>query len=245
MGLPLQTFETINLPALNRRTNWEKRNDRKFVAHVSVLDSLLQCLSAEYLLLENEGQRLWHYTTEYWDTTDQNMFYQHQRNKAHRYKIRKRRYGSEDGFWLEVKEKTPDGRTLKHRLFNPAPAEAETFIQNNSPYNQSELKPALFVDYERLTFLHKTLPLKITVDINLTAGNGITTNAFTDLMILEFKSEKKEFDYATRTIKARGLKPCSVSKYCIGMATLHPELKQNAFKPTLLQIKKISTHGNS
>lgn len=244
MGLPLQTFETVNLPALNQRTNWEKRNDRKFVAHVSVLDSLLQSLSAEYLLLENDGHRLWHYTTEYWDTPDRNMFYQHQRDKEHRYKIRKRRYGSEDGFWLEVKEKTPGGRTLKHRLFNPAPGETETFIHDNSPYTQNELNPALFVDYERMTFLHKTLPQKITVDINLTAGNGSTSIAFNDLMILEFKSEKKEVAFAARIMKSQGLKPCSVSKYCIGMAILHPELKQNAFKPTLLQIKKISTHGN-
>ncbi|MEK0420620.1 MAG: hypothetical protein RLZZ161_471 [Bacteroidota bacterium] len=245
MGLPLQTFETLNLQVLNLRTDWEKRNDSKFLAHVSALDAVLQSLSEEYLLLENQGSRVWHYTTEYWDTPDRNMFYEHHRDRAHRYKIRRRRYGQEDGFWLEVKEKTPDGRTLKHRLFNPAPAESEKFILTNSPYISSELSPALSVDYDRLTFLHKTQPLKITVDTNLKANNGSTSVSFTDLMILEIKSEKIQGASAAGLLKSFGLKPCSVSKYCIGMATLHPELKQNAFKPLLMQIKKISTYGNS
>jgi hypothetical protein len=245
MGFPLQTFETLNLQALNQRTAWEKRNDSKFVAHDSVMDAILQRLSEDYCILENEGNRVWHYTTEYWDTVDRNMFYEHHRDRAHRYKVRKRRYGSENGFWLEVKEKTPDGRTLKHRLFNPSPDESAVFIDSKSPYTHSALNQALFVDYERMTFLHKSLPLKITLDLNLMANNGSADVSFSNLMILEFKSEKQQAASAAGLMKPLGLKPCSLSKYCIGMATLHPELKQNAFKPTLTQIQKITAHGNS
>lgn len=244
MGFPLQTFETLNLQALNQRTAWEKRNDSKFVAHDSVMDAILQRLSEDYCILENEGNRVWHYTTEYWDTVDRNMFYEHHRDRAHRYKVRKRKYGSENGFWLEVKEKTPDGRTLKHRLFNPSPDESAVFIDSKSPYTHSALYQALFVDYERMTFLHKSLPLKITLDMNLRANNGSADVSFSNLMILEFKSEKQQVATAAGLMKPLGLKPCSLSKYCIGMATLHPELKQNAFKPTLTQILKITAHGN-
>jgi hypothetical protein len=244
MGFPLQTFETLNLQALNQRTAWEKRNDSKFVAHDSVMDAILQRLSEDYCIMENEGNRVWHYTTEYWDTVDRNMFYEHHRDRAHRYKVRKRRYGSENGFWLEVKEKTPDGRTLKHRLFNPSPDESAVFIDSKSPYTHSALNQALFVDYERMTFLHKSLPLKITLDLNLMANNGSADVSFSNLMILEFKSEKQQAASAAGLMKPLGLKPCSLSKYCIGMATLHPELKQNAFKPTLTQILKITAHGN-
>lgn len=245
MGFPLQTFKSLNLQALNQRTAWEKRNDSKFVAHISVMDALLQRLSEDYCILENQGNRVWNYTTEYWDTADRIMFYEHHRDRAHRYKVRKRKYGSENGYWLEVKEKTPDGRTLKHRLFNPSPDESAVFIDSNSPYVHSTLNQALFVNYDRMTFLHKSLPLKITVDKNLSVNNGIADVSFTNLMILEFKSEKRQAISAAGLIKPFGLRPCRLSKYCIGMATLHPELKQNGFKPILSQIKKITSHGNS
>lgn len=245
MGFSLQTFEPLNLQALNHRTDWEKRNDSKFVAHVSVMDALLHSLNEDYFILENEGNRVWNYITEYWDTLDRNMFYEHHRDRAHRYKVRKRQYGSENGFWLEVKEKTPDGRTVKHRLFNPSPDELAVFIDTKSPYSHGNLNQALFMDYDRMTFLHKSLPLKITLDINLKANNGVDSIAFRDLIILELKSEKQQAAPAAGFIKPLGLRPCSISKYCIGMATLHPELKQNAFKPTLLQIQKITSYGNS
>ena len=103
----------------------------------------------------------------------------------------------------------------------------------------------LMVAYDRLTFLHKQLPLKVTVDMKLKATDNISNVAFSELLIVECKSENRELTSLTRGLKLLGLKPCSLSKYCISMATLHPELKQNAFKPTLTQIQKITAHGNS
>jgi len=103
------------------------------VGHVSEMNTLLETLSAEYLILENEGSRVIRYMTEYLDTSDRIMFYDHQSGNEHRYKIRKRRYENENGFWMEVKEKIK-GETYKYRTFNPTPDEMNTFIQTNSPY---------------------------------------------------------------------------------------------------------------
>jgi hypothetical protein len=202
-------------------------------------------LCGEFLLLENEGNKAMTYSTEYLDTADCNMFYEHQRDRAHRYKIRRRKYGNDSDVWFEVKEKLADGRTIKHRLLNPTQDEKNQLIHDYSPYNTNELKPMLMVAYDRLTFLHKQLPLKVTVDMKLKATDNISNVAFSELLIVECKSENRELTSLTRGLKLLGLKPCSLSKYCISMATLHPELKQNAFKPTLLHINKVTANGYS
>lgn len=237
----LNRFETIDLPTLNHRVNWTKRHDKKYVAHDSNLDSFIECLSSEYMILEHDGSPVMRYTTEYLDTIDRNMFTRHQSGKSHRYKIRKRRYNNESGFWMEVKEKI-DGQTYKHRIFNPQHSEVQTFIDSKSSYKERELSTSLFVYYERMTFIHKTMPLKITIDTNLKAGNGTEWIPFDNLMILELKSDIKKPTHAINMIESMGFKSCCISKYCTGMVTVYPEMKKHVVKhkPTLKIIKKIS-----
>jgi len=100
----------------------------------------------------------------------------------------------------------------------------------------------LFVYYERMTFIHKTLPLKITIDKNMKVRNGNIWTPFDNLVILELKSEKSTPACTLNMIKSKGFKSCGISKYCIGMVTLYPEVKQTAskHKSILLDIKKIS-----
>ena len=241
--LSLKKFETTDIKSLTQKTVWEERIEIKYIANDSAMESLLQKLSAEYLLLEHNGKCVSHYTTEYLDTADRSIFYgnRNQNNKP-RYKIRKRYYNNEDHFWLEVKEKK-NGKLRKYRIFNPTPCEFEKFICSNTPYAPSDLKSALFVYHDRMTFMHKTLPLKITVDTNLKVkkdGSGCMI-PFNNIMIIELKSRKNEVAYAARIIESQDIKPRSVSKYRIGMAIMHPELKSDdKLKPTLLQIKKIN-----
>lgn len=240
----LRKFKTINLSTLTKRVDWKKRNDTKFVAHVSEMNSLLETLCEEYLILEHEGSRTMRYMTEYLDTSDRILFHNHQSECDPRYKIRKRRYDNENGFWMEIKEKKK-GEIYKHRTFNPTPDEANTFIKTNSPYTQSDLNTTLFIYYERMSFIHKTLPIKITIDKNMKVGNGTIWTPFDNLIILELKSEKSTPACALNMITSKGFKSASISKYCIGMVTLYPELKlASKYKPTLLEIKKINNSKN-
>jgi len=210
------------------------------VAHVSEMNSLMETLCSEYLIMEHGGNRVMRYMTEYLDTSDHTMFHDHQSNCEHRYKVRKRRYENENGFYLEVKEKIK-GETYKHRILNPTPDEMNAFIETNTPYSSRDLNTALFVNYERITFIHKTLPIKITIDKNMKVGNGNTWTPFDNLVILELKTEKSPPACTLNMIKSKGFTSCSISKYCIGMVTLYPELKiRSKYKPTLLEIKKIS-----
>lgn len=228
--LSLQNFETINLQKLSQRVEWEKRTDIKYIAHISQMDSVLKKLSSgEYLLLKHSGKSVFRYNSEYLDTVDNKMY--HSSNN----KIRKRYYG-EDGYWLEIKEKK-SGKLNKYRIFNPTPDETETHIRTHTPYTISDVKSKLFVCYDRMSFVHKTLPLKITVDTNLKYNNDTQSTHFNDVMIIELKSKKNEADSAARMIESLNIKPCSVSKYRIGMSEFSPQLGQY---PPLLHMKKIS-----
>lgn len=238
--LSLKKFETTDIKSLTQKTVWEKRVDIKYIANDSAMDSLLQKLSAEYLLLQHNGKCVSHYTTEYLDTADRSIFYGNRtQNNKPEYKIRKRCYDNEDHFWLEVKEKK-NGKLRKYRIFNPTPCEFEKFICSNTPYAPSDLNSALFIYYDRMTFMHKTLPLKITMDTNLKVKKDGSMIPFNNIMIIELKSRKNEAASAARIIESQDIKPCSIGKYRIGMAVIHPELKNDNLKHTLLQIKKIN-----
>jgi hypothetical protein len=243
MGPLLDQFETLDLSALNRRTDWQRRHDCKFAVPAYKMNELLQLFAGDYLLLENGDNKVAFYETGYMDTEDRNMFYEHQRDRAHRFKIRKRRYNRESNLWLEVKEKLPNGKTMKHRLLNPQPLEEASFIETLSPYRFAELQSTINTSYERITLLHKTLALKVTIDMNFVAANANHELAFPQLLIVEFKSENHEYASAVKTMQQMGMRPLSLSKYCLAVATLHPELKQNAFKPTLLHLNKLNSYG--
>jgi hypothetical protein len=232
----LKNFETTDIKTLNQRTVWKDRIDIKYMTNVYLLDSLLQTLSADYLILENKGNCVSQYTSEYLDTVDYKFLRGDDKVK---HKIRKRRYNGEDGFWLEIKE-VKDDILKKYRIFNPTPSEFETFIRTNTPYTSIKLNSSIFTCYDRMTFMHKTLPLKITLDTNLKVKNGNRLISFNDLMIIELKSRKNDAASFSNIIESSlHIKSCRVSKYQLGMASLHPELKKNVSPDTLLNIKKI------
>jgi hypothetical protein len=47
----------------------------------------------------------------------------------------------------------------------------------------------------------------------------------------------------THQLKQIGVRPGGFSKYCIGSTLLNPTLKQNRFKPNLLQIASLGDRG--
>jgi hypothetical protein len=237
--LTINKFEPISLEDLDRRLDWKARYDMKFISHDSHFDSLLETLYKDYFILDQNGSRISKYTTEYFDTLDHDMFYQHQYNNPLRYKIRKRRYNNEHSTWLEIKKKI-NGKMHKYRTFNPSHSEVKSFIGSNSHYSHNELNTMMFVYYERITLMHKTLPTKITIDINMKVGDGVYWIPFDNLMILELKSNKKNNSDILKILESNCFIQCSISKYCVGMVTLYPNLKEKAVKhkTALFNIKR-------
>lgn len=223
------------------------RTDTKFMLERSTVRSILQEISSQFRILEVNGIRLNRYETLYYDTEDLMFFRLHMNGKLNRYKIRNRKYLESDLSFLEVKFKSNKGRTIKQRVviddieLNPSP-ESEDFIETSSGIDLP-LKPQLWSHFTRLTLVHKTLPERLTIDLDLTFSTETDTHRFEHLCIVELKQERLNRQSPFyRAAKKRGIRPNGVSKYCLGIAYLRSDVKANVLKPKLKHIQKIEAH---
>jgi hypothetical protein len=242
----LLSFETIGTDAL-KRVELLKRMDRKYLVPIAQLPLILQRVAPHYKVLEVQGRRQFEYETEYLDTDDFLFYFQHHNYRANRQKIRYRYYKSSGSVYLEVKSRRI-GRTVKERLklsgLKGTPSETSFIDQRLSGLLTHHLGIKAKTHYYRTTLVHKTLPERVTIDVNLrfTSPTQDLARELSEVAIIEIKNEKPlptEMIGVLRTIKSYRT---SFSKYCIGSAMLYPGLKHNRFKPQLLIVNRIA-HG--
>lgn len=241
----LDTYESTTLEALGNALL--SREEFKFVLHQSALIDILQQVRPHYQVLEVNGKRIHHYTTTYYDQDNQ-MYLDHHNGRANRYKIRVRGYENGTHF-LEVKEKTNKGKTVKKRYPTSLAApfrngEAE-HVAKHSPYNVNKLAHTLNNAYDRITLMSNDPLEKCTIDFNLEYTVDGQHIHMDDLVIIEIKQPKLTVNSPLyKALKAAGIYPTPMSKYCTGRALADHSLKQNRFKPLLGRIKTItkSTH---
>lgn len=113
----LAAFDPVSLDEINE-VKLMSRIDRKYWFHISKLNEFLEMALPYYHILEINGQRLMEYETEYFDTTDNQMYLYHHRRELPRHKIRLRKYLSTETGFLEVKLKTNKKLTVKSRIEN-------------------------------------------------------------------------------------------------------------------------------
>ena len=219
-----------------------KRVDTKFIMNVDDLPQLIDSIANDYQVLEIDGNRLMTYDSTYFDTPRAFFYHSHHNGHAHRIKIRIRNYVESELSFLEVKQKDSQGNTIKSRikLDSPdAPLEGELldFIKKTTSEN-FVLNKALNNSFNRFTLVQKELKERITIDLNL-GYNGHILNP--KLAIIELKQEKlRRSSPIFQALKKMGVHPYKISKYCIGMASLMPKLKQNFFKAKFLKINKLT-----
>jgi hypothetical protein len=176
------------------------------------------------------------------------LYLQHHNGKLNRYKIRHRTYVDSNSGFLEVKHKNNKGRTLKTRIKKqdvPYNFDVNSlkFLASKLPFNPLVLIPKLWVNYNRITLVNLEIGERVTIDTGLefidTEKNKIALN---NLVIAEVKQDKKNPSTFISAIKEFGIKPGSISKYCMAASYLNTQLKTNSFKLKLNQISKIITH---
>ncbi len=220
------------------------RVDTKFVIDRDSLFSILKEVHSDYRILEIEGVRQNAYETLYFDTPDLEFYHLHQRGKKNRYKVRKRKYIESDLSFLEIKFKNNKRRTIKKRI---TIADVEVKLDNVAREYIKEvsgieikLVAALWNQFTRITLVNQDLPERLTIDLGLSFRTNDETRKFEKLVIIEAKQEK-----ATRNspflqaIKKRSIRPDRISKYCLGIALLNKDVKQNAFKEKIRKIEKL------
>lgn len=240
-------FHPIKLNQMDR-VALMRRTDTKFVFNIEYLPQLLERALSNYFMVEINDEREQIYETTYFDTKNYNMYHLHHNGKLNRQKIRLRRYiYSKQGF-LEIKHKNNKGETIKKRVqySNENICNnnvAKKLINHLTPYNNDLLIPTLDNRFIRLTLVNKDYSERITIDYNIQffdRKHKLNTQN-NNICIAEIKKERENrtspfIDY----LKVMGINSMGFSKYCMGIALLNPDVKNNRFKERIRSISKIN-----
>jgi hypothetical protein len=219
------------------------RIDMKFILPFEQFTAIMPQLVQNYKVLTIEGNQVFSYQTDYFDTPGLNMFCDHHNGRLTRFKVRHREYIESKLGFLEVKQRTNKGRIIKERIRYPENNNQafEGFIEKNTPYNPGKLTCTVVNHFNRFTLVDKGMHERVTADFNIAFSGKSGNIALDGLVIIEIKqahTDKTSLVY--QALKRNNIRPSSISKYCIGVSLLNENLKNNNFKLTLLQINKLS-----
>lgn len=244
----LQQMQPITLDQMNR-IKLMNRIDTKFAASESRLVELLERSKEDYMVQSIDSKLVAQYDTIYFDTPDQGYYLMHHNRHLTRQKVRTRTYVDSNLSFLEVKNKTNQGRTKKKRIEiatddftdwsgNSAALE---FLEPRTMFDASTLIAQLRVGFNRITLVNKQRTERLTIDLNVGFGNLLTGQScdLSGLMIVELKQDGSCRSAMKEYLRDMHIHPLSLSKYCIGTALTNHDVKQNRFKPKLRRISKI------
>jgi hypothetical protein len=225
-----------------------RRIDTKFVFPVTHIDELLGAVIDDYYIVETENRREQIYKTTYFDTDDYVMYHMHHNGKQNRHKVRIREYVYSNQEFLEVKRKNNKGETIKNRIEHKgshnisACSSSKKFIGAYSPYNSEFLTPTLGNSFMRVTLVNKNFKERITLDykIKFTDLKFNSHRINNDTCIVEIKTDRdtKAQSPFLKKLNDMRIKSTGFSKYCMGLALLNPEVKNNIFKQKLRLLVK-------
>lgn len=235
---PISLDEMAGVALLDRR-------ETKYLFHEDRLPELLEALVGAYRVLEIDGNRLNHYRTLYFDTSDFALFRRHQAGGRNRYKVRSRAYLDTDVSFLEVKHKVNKDRTRKKRLSTAdfvdelSARPVLDFLRANLPANEWQLEPKLWNGYRRITLVSRRAPERVTLDLNLQFTARGESIVLPGLVVAEVKRSENAGSPFIEAMRERAIRSGGFSKYCVGVSLLYGEVKHNRLKPTLRRVGQL------
>jgi hypothetical protein len=220
------------------------RMDKKFMFNSCYLEDILKIASKDYYILEIDGKRFAGYETTYFDTPNYEMYTLHHNGKQNRYKVRFRTYIDSGLNFFEVKFKTNKGRTKKSRVQLPEKDHSltgvvEALLVKKTPYESSALVPAIQVNYNRITLVNKNMTERLTIDFDLNYSLDNKNVGYPSLIIAEVKQDRSEGSPFIDIMQEKRVKNVSISKYCLGIASLAQNVKTNNFKPKIRYVNQL------
>ena len=243
LKLELNKFETITLSEMDD-VKLMSRTDTKFVFNFLRLPEFLEKLSRFYKVLLIDGNLIHDYKSLYFDTDDRKFYIEHHNRRVNRNKIRFREYVGSGLTFLEIKLKNNKGKTIKKRIKVDSISEEITEQQQKYIHKiigyPIEVSAKQWINFSRVTFVHKTQKERLTMDINLTFNNKKDEGDLKNIVIAEVKQERmsRSSDFM-RVAKEMSILPMRLSKYCMSTLSLNPKLKKNRFKEKSLFINKL------
>lgn len=245
LSLALDDFDVISLEDIIKGGQMV-RIDRKYVFHIDQVTEVLKGMESEYSIVKVAGNKISTYKSHYFDTIDFLFFNQHQRGLVPRDKLRFRTYPSTETTFFEIKHKSNKNITQKDRILRKDDSlvldkTIQQFIRNGiSKIDPKTLQLSARIDYHRIQFISKDQRERFSIDININSSLDGHHVDFGPIAILEIKQYKR-FP-SPMVVEMRKLRhfEVSLSKYCVSLTLLKPDLKSNRFNEIVRLIKKIS-----
>ena len=237
------TFSPIKLAEMDN-VKLMSRSDTKFAFKISKLPELLNQMMPFYRVLEIKGKFIHDYKSLYFDTDDRKFYLDHHNGRVNRNKVRFREYVGSDLTFLEIKRKNNKGKTIKKRIKVDS-------INDDLSVKQKEyihsiigsniiLNSKQWINFSRITFVHKVHKERLTIDINLNFKEKDRRGDLNQIAIGEVKQERmSRLSDFMRIAKELHILPIRISKYCMSTLELNPELKSNRFKEKILFLTKL------
>ena len=229
------------------------RLDQKYLIHREWVPQLIGAIKDEYRILEVDGARQTEYRNRFIETACQSSLHEHTRGRNIRFKARIRQYGSNMRSFLEVKEKTVHGRTIKARIERDATAgierpltpEESKFLSSLYKYRDPELSEVT-CNFNRFTLVSNDQAERITVDTDIVFRSGDKEESLGELCIMEIKQERinrnstllqalERFKFENTPLGRR----TSMSKYVVGMLLLNPNLPPRTYRSVMKRLRRM------
>ncbi len=246
---PLAQFAPISLEDLTVRAELLRRFDTKYIVPLQRINDVYAALSDGTLILENDGRRTTSYVTAYFDSEHLHTYFDHLKKRRKRFKIRTRYYAEPTNGFLEIKIQMPRGQTRKARwpldVSQAGPVLTDDHkVLLNEALQSSSYQPlshrycqTLTTTFSRTTLFDPVTLERITIDFDLLASaDGASVELGHRHAIIEIKSPT-QVDKAHRIFTQLGLRPASVSKYCVAITALHPEHRGTPWRKALRELR--------
>lgn len=245
LNTKLVGFASASLLAFQRVQLFD-RVDTKFMIQSEKLPFFMEALTQEYTVLSIQNNHVHPYKSVYFDTSDLLYYQQHHRDKRSRFKVRKRFYDLTETAFLEVKEKTNHGRTIKTRTATTSDidvisVEERSKLADSFNLPATNLTNALTIDYNRISLANFSTNQRLTIDSNLIFTDKNRSLSIDNWAIIEVKQAKLDrSSTALQTLKKMGVRPNGMSKYCLGTAILKTnDVPVARFRPFLKRFSLI------
>lgn len=218
------------------------RVDRKYLVSLGDLPAVLDRLPPELCALEIDGRRIFGYESVYFDTVGFALYRHHVQGRRMRYKTRVRSYCDTGDAMFEVKLKGLRGQTVKERLpydfarrrelTSDGRAFLEAVVADAYGVTVPTLRPALTTAYHRATLVDLEGRSRLTIDVNLSWSDHENSHRADHLALIETKSMTGPGP-VDALLGSLGVRPVRISKYCLGIALLHPDTAANPWNRLL------------
>ena len=236
--------DPIGLRELMELAELQTRVDRKYFVPAELFGRLITELATDLRVLEMDGRRSFGYESFYFDTPQLSTYRAHLQRRRQRFKARTRTYTDSGLCMFEVKLTGARGETVKQRVPHPQELRAELTSDAlahlghtlHQAYHQNlptGLRPTLVTTYRRTTFVSRTGQARLTCDVGLVCGDVEHEVRDTGTHVLVESKSTGRGSAPDRILRELGVRPAKVSKYCVAVAALHPELPSNPWHQTL------------